>query len=166
MSGSAKRDRIVQSAAFAPCTRRLSVSLKKSVAMRVYRSLVTNQELVYVHLASKKQSYKHGAKSRIVYIGTTKKGQARVASSMAERAKTILKLHGVTSFEVRIITCRRRQNVSSWKQLETALLIAFRSIYGAIPRYNKQGKNLDHDNKCWKYFARSKIDRVIKELDQ
>lgn len=135
--------------------------------MTVYRSLVTNEEkLVYVHLASKKQSYEHGTKSRIVYIGTTKKGQARVASSMAERAPSILKLHGVKTFDVRIITCKGLQKVRSWKQLETALLIAFRSIYGTVPACNKQGKNIDHDNECWKYFTRAKIERVIEELDQ
>jgi len=167
MSGLASKGRRVQSAATAKKVRRRGVSLKKGVAMTVHRSLVTNEEkLVYVHLASKKQSYEHGTKSRIVYIGTTKTGKDRVASSIAERAPRILKLHGVKTFDVRIITCKGLQKVRSWKQLETALLIAFRSMYGTIPRCNKQGKNIDQDNECWKYFAKAKIDRVIKELDR
>jgi len=137
--------------------------------MTVHRSLVTNKdELVYVHLASKKWKYRDGrdGKSRIVYIGTTEKGKDRVAESVAERAPHILKLHGVKTFDVRIITCKGLQNVKTWKELETALLIAFRSMYGTVPECNKQGKNLPHDDECWKYFAKAKIDRVIKELDR
>ena len=167
MSGLASKGRRVQSAATARKVRRRGVSLKKGVAMTVHRSLVTNEEkLVYVHLASKKQSYEHGTKSRIVYIGTTKTGIDRVAKSVAERAPHILKFHGVKTFDVRIITCKGLQNVKTWKELERALLIAFRSMYGTVPECNKQGKNLPQDDECWKYFAKAKIDLVIKQLDQ
>jgi len=60
-------------------------------------------KLVYVLIADKRLKYKLG-KSRIAYIGTTKKGSSRIAQSMAARAEDVLSIHGVRSFHARVIT--------------------------------------------------------------
>jgi hypothetical protein len=57
--------------------------MKQSRASRV---VIGNQKLVYVLIADKRIKYPRG-KSRIVNIGTTKKGVARIAHSTAAKAE-------------------------------------------------------------------------------
>jgi hypothetical protein len=68
--------------------RRLNQSLKRFHAIEVTRIAVGNQKLVYVLVADRSFTY-HGTKSAVFYIGTTKKGFERVASSAAQRAEDI-----------------------------------------------------------------------------
>src|SRR5258706_126350 len=120
--------------------RRASVSLKRETALTAKRVILGHDKLVYVLVADRKLDYPDG-RSRIAYIGTTKLGGARIAQSVATRAEAILNLHGVTSFEARIVTCRPRQHVRMWHKLERALLLQFRNMLGEVPRCNIQGKN-------------------------
>jgi hypothetical protein len=53
--------------------RRLKLSLKREEAIRVTRVSLGKSKLVYVLVADKPIDYTYG-KSRIAYIGTTKKG--------------------------------------------------------------------------------------------
>lgn len=145
-----------------PAKRRANISLKKDTAFKVTRVSVGDDRLVYVMVACKKLNYSKG-RSRIAYIGTTKNGIFRVSGSVAERADHILRLHGVESFEVRIITCHRRKHVKMWYRLERALLVVFRELYGEPPRCNGQthGKNA---GTVFDLFARARVKRVLEDL--
>jgi len=142
--------------------KRLTVSLKPKHAMQVTRVSLGRKKLVYVILAKKELKYPWD-KSRIVYIGTTKKGVARIAQSVAARAQHVLSLHGVREFIVRIVTCPPRSNVKTWEKLERALLLVFRHKYGALPKCNKQGKNMKQTDE-FKYFRRDRLERVLEML--
>jgi hypothetical protein len=87
----------------------------------------------WLAIADKRIRYPEG-RSRIVYIGTTKRGARRVAQSIASRADKILTMRGVRSFHARMVTCRPRRNVKTWFLLKRALLVAFRERYGAVPK--------------------------------
>lgn len=142
--------------------KRLSVSLKRDAAIAATRVAIGKERLVYVLVADKKLQYPK-ARSRIAYIGTTEKGVSRIAGSVATRSEAILRLHGVRSFVARVITCRPRQKVKSWRKLERALLIRFRETYGAPPRCNVQGKRMkwvDEDE----YFRISRLNTILEEL--
>src|ERR1700749_2115679 len=114
-------------------SRKLTPKLKSTNALEMTRIAIGHEKLAYILLADKPFSYPHGGKSRIAYIGTTKKGAARIAGSMAERAKEILGEHGVKKVVARVITCRPRRRVKTWKKLESALLLMFRREYGRVP---------------------------------
>lgn len=143
--------------------RRLNLSLKGQHALEVTRIAVGNQKLVYVLIADKTFSYPHGRKSAIAYIGTTKKGVARVAGSAAERAQEILSLHGVKKVIARIVTCGTRQKVKTWLKLERALLLEFRSAYGSVPKCNSHGKNMVETDE-FSYFSRDAMRKLIQRL--
>ncbi len=141
--------------------RRSTVALQRGYAMHVNR-LSGHIKLVYAILIDKKYKYENG-RSRIVYIGTTKNGFSRVAQSAAAWADDIFQLRGVKEFEVRIITCRPRRNLKTWRILERALLLQFREIYGEIPAANTQGKNITEKNE-FKVFSRRRIHRILEDL--
>lgn len=130
--------------------------------MHVTKVSIGKDKLVYAILADKKVSYPTG-RSRVVYLGTTKKGIGRIARSVAARAKDILDIHGVQEFTVRVITCHPRKNVKTWFKLERAMLLVFKDIYGKIPRCNKQGKRMKERDE-FKYFRRKRIERILDEL--
>ena len=145
-----------------PATRRSNISLKKYPALTVTRVSVGDERLVYAMIADKKFDYPKG-RSKVAYIGTTKNGIFRMTSSVAERANHILKLHGVESFDVRIITCPRRKHIKMWFKLEHACLVAFREHYGAPPKCNDQtdGKNA---GTVFNYFSKTRIKRILEDV--
>jgi len=102
---------------------------------------VRDDRLVYVVVANKSTRYPHGD-SRIVYIGTTKLGVHRIASSTAWLACEMFDVHGVWKLDVYVVTCRRRQKVKTWRKLERGLLLMFRQDFGDVPRCNYQGTNM------------------------
>lgn len=141
---------------------KLTVNLRKGAAMRVTRVSVGRKKLVYVLVAGKPQKYPLRP-SRVVYIGTTKKGIARIAQSVAARANRALALHGVKELAVRVITCAPRPNVKTWFKLERAMLTRFRGMYGALPRLNKYGpKSRLHPHRS--YFSTDRLERILEEL--
>ena len=142
--------------------KRLQVSLKQETALEVTRVSIGTSKLVYVLLANRKLKYPWG-RSRIVNIGTTKKGLSRIASSAASRAEAILANHGVQKCSARVITCQRRQGVKTWRKLERALLLAFRELYGAVPEHNAQGNKIAEKDE-FEYFAKSRLKQILKEL--
>ena len=145
-----------------PMPRRLNLSLKKVHALEATRIAIGNQKLVYVLLADKNFNYPYG-RSAIAYIGTTKKGVARVAGSMAARSEEILSCHGVKKVTARILTCSPRRNVKTWRKLERALLLMFRSEYGSVPSVNSQGKKMKETDE-FSYFSREAIRKTIHKL--
>lgn len=143
-------------------TRRASISLKRSPALRAERVILENTKLVYVLVADRYLQYPWG-RSRIAYIGTTKNGGNRVAASVATKASDILSSHGVLAFEARIITCRPRQRVKMWRKLERALLLEFRSRFGEVPRCNSQGKGFTESGE-FDLFSRERVRKVVLAL--
>ncbi|MBI3703296.1 MAG: hypothetical protein HY244_05445 [Rhizobiales bacterium] len=142
--------------------RYLNVSLKRFHAIEVTRIAIGNQKLVYVLTANRKFKYPHG-KSFIAYIGTTKRGIRRVASSAASHSEDILSEYGVKKITARIIVCKRRPNVKTWVKLERALLLVFREIYGEVPTFNLQGHKIKETD-GFDYFKREKLRKVLIEL--
>jgi hypothetical protein len=142
--------------------KRLTISLKPRYAMQVTSVSIGKKKLVYVILVKRSLKYKWG-RSRIAYIGTTKKGVARIAQSVAARAHDILSIYGVREFMVRIVTCSPKPGAKTWQKLERALLIVFRHKYGELPKCNTQGKNMRQLNE-FKYFTRRRLDRVLEML--
>jgi hypothetical protein len=92
---------------------------------------------VYLLTVNKPYRYTYG-RSRIVYIGTSKNGASRVAQSAVYKGKPFLQDFGINTLSAFVITVPGTQNVRRWKQLESALLLAFRREYGEKPRANKQ----------------------------
>lgn len=142
--------------------KRLTVSLKARRAMEVTRVSIGKKKLVYVIVTKRALRYPWG-RSRIAYIGTTKKGMARFAQSAAAKAQQVLLLHGVREFSVRIVTCAPRSNVKTWEKLERALLLVFRHKYGALPKCNKQGKKMKQRDE-FKYFTRTRLEKILEKL--
>lgn len=143
--------------------RRLTVSLKRDPALTATRVTIGREKLVYVLVADKRLEYETG-KSRIAYIGTTRNGASRVASSVASRAYEILGIRGVRSFKARVVTCKPRQNVESWRLLERALLLEFRDLYGEVPWCNTHGKRMRERDEFIRYFRRARIRDIIEDL--
>ena len=143
--------------------KKLAISLKPGHAMQVTRILIRKKRLVYVILVPKALKYQFG-RSKIAYIGTTKKGGARIAQSVAAHADDILSRYGVREFTVRIVTCPRRQGVNTWPKLERALLLAFRQKHGVLPKCNKQGKHIKEQD-VFKYFNRDRLVEVLRSLN-
>jgi len=142
--------------------RKLSVALKRQKAMTVSRISIGKKKLVYVMLADRKLHYLNG-KSRIAYIGTTKKGVSRISSSVAQRANGILSIRGVFEFEVRVISCPPRQRVRTWVKLERALLMTFREMFGEIPEANSHGKKMKAKDE-FSLFAKSRLRAILEDL--
>ena len=130
--------------------------------MYTQRVALGDLKLVYVIIADKKLRYQNG-RSKIAYIGTTKKGISRIAGSVAYRADKVLGLHGVRSFDVRVIACRPRQKVKTWLLLERALLLAFRESFGEVPRCNSHGKKIKEVRE-FEVFSRHRLLTVIEDL--
>lgn len=142
---------------------RLTISLKRDEALRATRVSVGKNKLVYILIADKRIKYANGS-SRIVYIGTTKKGLARVARSVAVRAEEIFqRLRGVREFHARLVVCRPRAGVQTWTKLERALLLSFRERFGEIPKCNSQGRKMRERDE-FDYFTRKRIAGIIHEL--
>jgi hypothetical protein len=141
---------------------RLRMSLRNGEALKATRVSIGKNKLVYVLIADKRQRYAKG-KSRIVYIGTTKKGVGRVAGSVASRAEHILRLRGVTSFHARVITCQPRQSIPTWLMLERAFLLSFKTKFGEIPVCNSHGKGMREGDE-YRYFHKKGVANNIDEL--
>jgi len=142
--------------------KRLRMSLKRDEALRATRVSLRREKLVYILIADKRLRYGK-QKSRIVYIGTTKRGIGRIAGSVASHANDILELTGVRSFHARIVTCQPRQRVQTWRVLERALLLAFREKFGEVPKRNSHGKRMRERDE-FRHFSKRAVSSVIEEL--
>jgi hypothetical protein len=98
--------------------RKLKVRPPKQSLLTLTRSHQWTDKMVYILVANKHLKYRNG-RSRILYIGTTKKGPDRPAASAVNKASEVFyKLHGVRTIEVHIVTCAPRKAMQSWKHLE------------------------------------------------
>jgi hypothetical protein len=117
--------------------RKLKIRSRQKSLLTLTRSRQWSDRMVYVPAANQHLPYKNG-RSRILYIGTTKKGAGRTATSAVNKASEVFyKLHGVSTIDVHIVTCAKRKNVQTWKRLESALIDASRKRYFELPHYNR-----------------------------
>lgn len=131
-------------------------------AITITRTAYAASELVYLAYANKPLRYEHGD-SRIAYIGTTKNGVWRVASSAAWKAEDLFARRGVHTLEFFIIASPRRGRLATYRKLERALLLRFRERYGSIPAANKQGNRLrwrDDDDA----FTPASINKILDDF--
>ena len=142
--------------------RKLPVKFGKEPSFIINRTAFRDNKLVYIARANKKLRYRLG-RSRIAYIGTTRKGARRIASSAASKGEALLYQHGIKHLELHVVVCGKVQGVKTWKKLERALLIRFRERFGQVPRANKTGKKAHWRNEK-KYFTEAKLDKVIDGL--
>lgn len=143
--------------------KKLTIRTAARPALVISRPAFAAERLVYVAVANKPLKYPHG-KSCVAYIGTTRAGAARIAASAAYRAKDLLALHGVTSLSFFVVTCAARQRVKSWRKLEVGLILAFRELYGGVPKCNTKGKNQKWTDEL-EYFTRSRLESVLKKYE-
>lgn len=143
-------------------SRRLDISLRRGYAMKATRISLGQQKLVYILVADKRLKYQNG-KSHVAYIGTTQNGAERIAGSVAARVEEILGLRGVTQFEARIVTCRPRQRVRTWRKLERAMLLTFRELYAEVPLCNSHGPQMRETDE-FTYFSRVRIRKILEEI--
>lgn len=143
--------------------KKLRIRTAAKPALVISRPAFQAEKLVYIAVANKPLKYPHG-KSSIVYIGTTEAGASRIASSAANRAKELLALHGVTSLEFYVVTCAARQHVKSWRKLETGLILAFKHMFGKVPRCNTVGKNQSWNDEL-QYFTLPRLEAILNKYN-
>jgi len=143
--------------------KKLTIRIGAKPALVITRPAFRVEMLVYVAVANKQLKYPHG-RSCIAYIGTTKAGASRIAASAASRAKELLALHGVTSLSFFVVTCQAHANVDSWKKLEVGLILAFKHLYGTVPKCNVVGKNRQWSDEL-NYFTRKRLETTLKRYE-
>jgi hypothetical protein len=132
--------------------------------MMVHRRILKKRKVVYLLTAASAVKYR-GGRSRVVYIGTTKKGVGRIAGSAAWRAEDIMSRRGLKELHVFVVSCSSRPGVPTWEWLEDALLAAFRAEYEQLPICNSQGKKKKWNDELDRMFKRRAIEKVLKEFD-
>jgi hypothetical protein len=132
--------------------------------MTVFKTRYWKSRMVYVLRADKAIRYKKG-RSRIVYIGETRRGTRRPAGSAASKAmRTFGVLPGIRRIDVHPLTFRGIQSVRMWEILERDLLATFKAAHGEIPFYNRQGKGKKFSVDRIRYFRKSRLEKVITLL--
>jgi hypothetical protein len=144
--------------------RRLQVHLDKKLGMSVHRRILKRRKVVYLLTAASSVKYRAG-RSKVVYIGTTKKGVGRIAGSAAWRAEEIMSTRGLKEVNVFVVSCSSRPGVPTWERLEDALLAEFRAEYEELPMCNSQGKKKKWDDELDRIFKRSIISKVLRHFD-
>jgi hypothetical protein len=139
--------------------RKLSIKMGRKPAIVITRAALQCDRLVYLALTSKPLRYQYG-RSRIAYIGTTKRGASRMAASAASKADSMLDMHGVRDLNFYVVACGSRQRVKTWHKLERALLLTFREVYGEVPKCNSQGKRLQWTDEL-RYFTLKRLRAVL-----
>jgi len=140
----------------------LKIKKSQQAALIIRREALHEERLVYLALANKPIKYKYG-RSRIAYIGTTKRGVHRIAQSAAKQSKELLGIHGVRELQFHVVACGPRQGVKTWKKLERALLILFREQLGEVPKGNRQGPGLRWRDER-EIFGRRSLEKIFSSI--
>jgi predicted GIY-YIG superfamily endonuclease len=127
----------------------------------IHRRANSNKRVVYIAVANKSHKYRYG-RSRILYIGSTKKGSSRVAASAAAKARELLSEHGVKTLEFYTVRCPGRQHVKTWMKLERGLLLIFRERFGDVPTANTHGKRAKWKDEL-SFFTRRRLVSVVEK---
>jgi hypothetical protein len=147
--------------------------------MVIERGRAWNHKLVYVLRADRRiKHYKGGKKnearsytnggSRIIYIGETSAGEAKMgrpaASAVRKGERAFGEINGVSRIEVYLVTATKKHGVQkNWEKLERGLLAAFLKTFGKLPCYNKQGKNYKIED-VRNYFTEKRLKAIIDDL--
>lgn len=142
----------------------LSAKVEPEPVLKLAHHAVKDQKLVYLIAVQTRWRYQRGS-SHIIYIGTTRKGLDRIADSIAKKAQQIFDLHDVHGAQVHVVTCGPRQRVKTWLELERALLVTFRKLYGELPELNKKGKKLPRVDPA-KFFNPSNLESIVKQFEE
>ena len=138
----------------------MRVQLASKPAMTVHRRILTKDRIVYLLVGKKPFRYR-GGRSRIAYIGTSKRGARRIASSAAHRADEVFSKRGSRQMDVFIASCEARPGLKSWEYLERALLANFLAQYQELPFCNRQGKKYKFDEKLQKMFKLKGLYKIL-----
>ena len=139
----------------------LKTKISKTSLLTITRSHQWTDKMVYILTANKSHKYRNG-RSRILYIGTTKKGGNRPAASAVNKAsEAFYKLHGVKTIDVHVVTCAPRKAMQTWKRLESALLDVFRNRYFQLPKYNKVRPAARQG-----LFSTKALDKIVNRFDR
>lgn len=136
----------------------------KTPALVMNRNILKKEQIVYVLIVNKRLNYKN-KQSRIIYIGSTKKGSSRVAESIASKGEDALKNHGITKVEAYIFECKAIENKMHWKELETALILKFREIYGEAPKHNIKNAKSKISNQ-FQHFTNHRLETILKQFEK
>ena len=118
--------------------RKLKIKSSETSLLTITRSPQWDDKMVYILTCPNRYFRYRNGRSRILYIGTTKKGAGRPAASAVNKASQAFgNLHGVKTIEVHLATCRPGGKQKTWKHLECALLDTFFNRYFELPEYNK-----------------------------
>ena len=139
---------------------KLRIKLNKRPVITIARRGIRERCLVYIACANKTIRYRYG-QSPVVYIGTTQNGISRIAESAAHTAKKIFDRHGIRQLGFYVVSCTSRKKLASWRVLERALLLTFRSDYGEVPYLNTQGKNIKSHGEQ-KFFSGNRLRTIIQ----
>jgi hypothetical protein len=143
----------------------LNLSLSRKPVMTLERSALKGDRVVYLLAANKPIKYPRG-RSRIVYIGTTRRGVRRVASSVAHHAERVMARPGIRAVHAHLLRYTRRAGPwRAWMKLERAILFMFQYEYGGIPILNKVGLNF-WPGEEFKYFSRKTLVKRIREFER
>lgn len=145
--------------------RRLQINLNEDPVLMIHRRALRKRKLVYVLAAKNSVKYRAG-RSRIVYIGTTKKGVKRIAESAAKRATKVMSTRGLKELNAYVVSCGGRTGVPTWRKLEDALLAEFRAEYEALPKGNSQGKKKRWTDDLDQMFKQKAIRKVLGHFDE
>ena len=144
--------------------RKPSPKVHNEPAITITRTAYAASELVYIAYANKPLRYQFGD-SCIAYIGTTKNGVWRVASSAAWKAEDLFTRRGVHTLQFYIIATPRKGKQATYRKLERALLLRFRERFGSIPHANKQGKNFRWRDE-YDYVTPQKVEKIIDDFSE
>jgi len=140
-----------------------NVDAEEGAFLTLTRDAISRTNQVYFHILNRPLRYELG-RNRILYIGTTSQGLDRLLSSVGERAYQAFRIHGVDTIEVHSIACRPTQRVQTWRKLEIASIIAFREVYGEIPKLNSHGHGYVEDDE-FEYFNRNEVKRFLRHWE-
>lgn len=133
------------------------------IVVHVDRSIINYSNAVYLLVSPRLHAYPKG-RTRILYIGRTRKGAERVLSSVSDRLwEAFPKLHGVDSLDVYIVDWKGRKALNSSRYAERAFLVAFRQLYGTVPRLNEMGKRMG-TNGAFDWFNPDPIVRYLRQF--
>jgi hypothetical protein len=135
---------------------------RRGIALEVTRAAIQEDRLVYVAVSNQPIRYKKFS-SRIVYIGSTKKGIYRIGVSAAARAH-ILEERGVKKLTFHILCCNGSQSISMWKVLEAGLLDTFKDMYEEYPIGNKKAPNIKEVKTSHKKLNQIILKKRLEEL--
>jgi hypothetical protein len=145
--------------------KKLLLSLSRKPVMTLGRAALGADRLVYIVAANKPITYPRG-RSRIVHIGTTKRGVRRIASSVAHRAEELFSRPGVRTADTHLLTYARRVGPQKvWLKLQRAMLFMFQSECGNIPILNRIGRHI-WPGPEFDYFSRRSLLKRIREFER